>query len=386
MEYGDRVDSRSSSDDFLLFSSGNFELNAVEIGGRITAPAGSGRNPDSSPLQQAVDAAFVGARRAGQDNPIVIGAIPFDVREPSCLYVPASYAWCDKATAAPVREAACPDLVDRHTVPDEAGFKKAVQHAIVNFPHDDVQKAVLSVVHELRFTQAMDVDRLVASLRAQNRDGHLFRVPLPDQGTLIGISPELLIRKQGGRIVSNPLAGSAKRRRDAREDAAAADRLIHSEKDQYEHRLVVESIRGVLEPLCSELSIPDQPSLLQTGALWHLSSRIEGTLKDPSLTALELACIVHPTPAVCGFPTDRARRLIRYVEPFERGFFTGLVGWCDAAGDGEWAVTIRCGVARRDTLRLFAGAGIVTASNPASEWDEVQAKLGTMLSACGLAA
>lgn len=376
----------STFHDDVLFTSGGRELYTSGPRECITVPVGDGRDQGGGALHRAVDLAFDRARRAGQDNPILIGAIPFDAHENSCLYVPASYAWRARAAETGERDYVLPNLLDRHTIPDEAGFKKAVRHAIVNFQHDDVQKAVLSVVHELRFDETMDVDRLVANLRTQNREGHLFRIPLPDEGELVGISPELLLRKEGGRIVSNPLAGSAKRQRDPREDTRAAERLERSEKDQYEHRLVTENIRAVLAPLCTELDVPDRPSVIQTSALWHLSTRIAGALKDPGLTALELACILHPTPAVCGFPTERARKLIRYVEPFERGFFTGLVGWCDARGNGEWAVTIRCGVVRRDTLRLFAGAGIVTASNPASEWDEVQAKLGTMLSACGLAA
>lgn len=370
-----------------IFTSGDRELRSSGIHERITMPARDGQDRARG-LHRAVDAAFERARKAGQENPILIGALPFDVREASCLYVPASYAWCERAEPAqqPGVARGSSDLLDQRSVPDEDGFKRAVEHAIVNFRHSDVRKAVLSVIRELRFADAMDVDRLLANLRAQNRTGHLFRIPLAEDGELIGISPELLLRKQGGHIVSNPLAGSAKRQRDPDADRAAAERLERSEKDQYEHRLVIENIRGILAPHCTELDVPERPSLMSTAALWHLSTWIEGALKDPAMTALQLACLIHPTPAVCGFPTESAHKLIRYVEPFERGLFTGLVGWCDAQGNGEWAITIRCGIVKHDTLKLFAGAGIVEASNPASEWEEVQAKLGTMLNACGLAA
>lgn len=369
-----------------LFSSNGRELLSSGIHEWISVPARGGQDRGQG-LHAAVEAAFGRARRAGQDNPILIGAIPFDVREASCLYVPAAYEWREQAAPEAVRErSAAPDLIDQRSLPDEDGFKRAVEHAIVNFRHSDVRKAVLSVVRELRFADAMDVGRLLASLRTQNSQGYLFRIPLPDEGELVGVSPELLVRKQGDRIVLNPLAGSAKRQRDPEVDRAAAEGLERSAKDQYEHQLVIESIEAILAPHCTELDVPSRPSLMSTAAMWHLSTRIEGALKDPDMTALQLACIIHPTPAVCGFPTESAHKLIRYVEPFERGLFTGLVGWCDAQGNGEWAITIRCGIARHDTLRLFAGAGIVEASNPASEWDEVQAKLGTMLSACGLAA
>jgi len=87
-------------------------------------------------------------------------------------------------------------------------------------------------------------------------------------------------------------------------------------------------------------------------------------------------------PAVCGTPPDRAQALIRELEPFERGWFIGAVGWCDAAGNGEWAVTLCCAEARGNTLRLFAGAGIVAGSDPTAELDETSAKFHTFLTAC----
>lgn len=369
----------------FLFTSGSGELRARGIRERITIPA-HGAEDAGSPLQKAIKAAFERARRAGQDNPIAIGAIPFDVNEPSCLYIPNNHEWNPKGAASISTDSAMPALVGQNSLPDENGFKRAVEHAIVNFRHSDVRKAVLSVMRELTFASEVNVERLLASLAKQNREGYQFRIPLPDGGDLIGVSPELLIRKQGEKVISNPLAGSAKRMADPAADKANADRLSASKKDHYEHSLVIEDIRSLLTPCCTEIDVPEKPSLINTAALWHLSTRIEGRLADPETNALQLACLLHPTPAVCGFPTERARRLIRFVEPFERGLFTGMVGWTDAEGNGEWVVTIRCGTVQRQTVRLFAGAGIVEASEPESEWAEVQTKLKTMLNACGLSA
>ena len=215
-----------------LFASNGRELLSSGIHEWISVPARGGQDRGQG-LHAAVEAAFERARRAGQANPILIGAIPFDVREPSCLYVPAGYEWREQAPAEAAGEPpGVPDLLDQRSLPDEDGFKKAVEHAIVNFRHSDVRKAVLSVVRELRFAGSMDVGRLLASLRAQNSQGYLFRIPLPDEGELVGVSPELLIRKEGGRIVSNPLAGSAKRQRDPLADRAAAEQLERSQKDQ----------------------------------------------------------------------------------------------------------------------------------------------------------
>ncbi|MGE8097199.1 isochorismate synthase [Pseudomonas fluorescens] len=365
------------------FTSGDRELTVAGMLQRIETPAIGGDNANSL-FQKTVLQAFDRARKAGQSNPIIVGAIPFDPAEASCLYIPEHAEWRARSATVQTGVAALPELIEQKNIPDEQGFKRAVEHAIVNFRHSDVRKAVLSVQRELVFAQNVDVAAMQNNLRAQNQSGYHFRVPMPDGATLIGVSPELLVHKDGLNFVSNPLAGSAKRMTDPQADQRNADWLSASEKDHYEHRLVTEDIATQLGELCTQLSVPQRPSLISTPALWHLSTRIEGTLADPTVSALQLACRLHPTPAVCGFPTERARRLIRFVEPFERGLFTGMVGWCDAQGNGEWVVTIRCGTVKRNRVRLFAGAGIVEASSPDSEWTEVQTKLGTMLRACGL--
>lgn len=118
--------------------------------------------------------------------------------------------------------------------------------------------------------------------------------------------------------------------------------------------------------------------------MWHLSTRVVGELKDSSTSSLQLATALHPTPAICGTPTDLARASIRALEPFDREFYTGMVGWMDAAGDGEWVVTIRCAEVEGRLLRLFAGAGIVPESIPDEELAETSAKFQTMLRAMGM--
>lgn len=382
--------SNVNSERFFSFTSGNKELRTRGLYRQITCPAKDGSHADGL-FQRTINAALKEAAQSGQDNPVIVGAIPFNPAEASCLFIPQSYEWHDLApaicAATPATSVAIPSALKpaaQKSLPDEAGFKRAVEQAIANFRLSDVRKAVLSVMRELTFEQDVDTEQMLANLRAQNREGYQFRLSLDDGAVLVGVSPELVIRKDGRTIISNPLAGSAKRMSDPLADQRNAQQLNDSEKDLYEHRLVIEDIAAHLQPVCDVLDVPQRPSLISTAALWHLSTRIHGTVADPSLTALQLACLLHPTPAVCGYPTERARRLIHFIEPFERRFFTGMVGWSDAQGNGEWVVTIRCGSVRRNIVQLFAGAGIVEASDPASEWNEVQTKLGTMLRACGL--
>jgi len=368
---------------YFCLTSGPRELLATGLGQAITVPAAGSDAPDS-PLQTALKEGLQRARRAGQDNPIIVGAIPFLTTEPSCLYIPEHYEWREKR-AIPPPSTTFPELVSRTLTPERPAFTASLARAVAALGQEGMSKVVLSAMQELQFSQELDATAVFRNLRQQNLNGYQFIMPLADGGDWMGASPELLLSKDGERILSNPLAGSTRRMEDPQADRFNAEQLALSSKDQREHALVVRKIAARLAPLCTELYVPERPSLIKTQTLWHLSTRIEGRLHDPSMSALQLACLLHPTPAVCGFPTEPARRLIAEIEPFERRFFSGMVGWCDADGNGEWAVAIRCGEIRGQLARLFAGAGIVDRSTAASEWAEINTKFGTMLRALGVA-
>ncbi|GIH78895.1 isochorismate synthase [Planobispora longispora] len=246
---------------------------------------------------------------------------------------------------------------------------------------DPLRKAVLARTLELSRDEPVDVLDLLRPLAGRDMS---FAAPLPGGRTLIGASPELLVSRRGRTVISNPLAGSAARSADPAEDRRRAAALAASAKDLHEHRLVVEAVADALAPYCADLDVPNGPELTSTETMWHLSTRVTGVLRDPDTPVLALAAALHPTPAVCGTPRLRARRAIEELEPFDRGFYTGLVGWTDAAGDGEWAVTIRCAEAAGRMLRLYAGAGIVPGSDPDKELAETSAKFRTMLRALGV--
>jgi len=374
----------------FLFSSSHRSVKTTGVVERITLPVDAEGRGDSL-FHSAVARALDGARAKGIVKPIVIGAIPFDLSQPVCLTIPESYEVFNRAqqTAAFVEpflsgKTQKLKVVGLRSLPGEVRFKQAVRQAIANFQLSDIRKAVLSRILQVELAEQVDVDPIFNRLVAQNPSGYHFRMPLADDSELIGASPELLVRKEGNSIYSNPLAGSAKRNVNPDLDRTISESLLQSDKDAYEHQLVIDDIRNVLSPLCRALDIPDAPSLMSTQAMWHLSTPIQGELANAAMTSLQVACRLHPTPAVCGQPTALARKLISLVEPFERGVFTGMVGWCDGEGNGEWAVTIRCGLINRNRIQLFAGAGIVEDSCPESEWAETQAKLQTMLNALGV--
>lgn len=370
----------------FLFTSRHQSIKTQGIFERITQAAQDRAGHDNS-LQSALQAALSRARDAGQQQPIIVGAIPFDTRQPSCLFIPESYQVCDRQTlvnAARVKSGRAVTSRAIRSLPDENEFKHIVAEAVAACQRGVIHKVVLSRILEIDTDTPVDSDQVMNQLLIQNHTAHHFRVPLADGGVLLGASPELLVRKHLAGVYTNPLAGSAKRQIDPQHDVDISLALLDSEKDQYEHRLVIDEIRRLLTPYCTHLHIPAQPSLINTAALWHLSSAISGELENPQTRVLELANLLHPTPALCGLPTQKARRLIQQLEPFERGLFSGIVGWCDEQGNGEWAVIIRCATVHPTQVRLFAGAGIVDASQPAAEWAETEAKLGTMLNAIAI--
>jgi isochorismate synthase len=267
-------------------------------------------------------------------------------------------------------------------VPEGQAYADAVRAAVAMIHAGVLRKVVLARTLEVEAGRELDPRQLLHRLRAVDPSAFAFAAPAgPDvaSGLLVGASPEMLVSRRGREVRANPLAGSAARSGDPDVDRANADALIGDEKNQSEHAIVVEAVAAVLEPLCSELTWDKQPTLLETANVWHLSTHFRGVLAEPAPTALELAAALHPTPAVCGTPSSVARAAIRELEPFERGIYSGPVGWVDAAGDGEWAIALRCARLSGDRATLYAGAGIVSGSDPDSELEETERKFRAFL-------
>ncbi|RLL71946.1 isochorismate synthase [Sinirhodobacter hankyongi] len=327
------------------------------------------------------------------DGAVIGGALPFDTTRPDCLWQArgGDGTWPGDGAAStepPSRP------VPPRPQPPARGYIDSVARALEIMRREDglpeaLTKIVLARTLLVEEAQAFPLRQVLARL-SEDPSVTAFQVSLPsraDQGAprhLVGATPELLLEKRGAAILSHPLAGSARRLEDAQADAQAAQNLARSEKDQREHRLVVEYILDLLAPDCAELSTPEGTTLTTTRSMWHIGTRIEGRLKDPDTPAVVLAARLHPTPAVCGLPCARAAGLIRSLEPVERDFYAGAVGWCDRRGDGAWHVAIRCAELCGAQARLYAGAGIVLGSEPRAEAAETGAKFGALLAALGL--
>jgi isochorismate synthase len=315
---------------------------------------------------------------------IAAGALPYDVTGEAHVGLSESAHWSGPVDATAQRR----NLLSGYRVtpvPAPEDYEHQVTQALALLSAGRLEKVVLARTLQVDLDEPVDIGRILGNLAAINSHGFIFAAPLPAPGTtLVGASPELLIRRTGRTFVSNPLAGSQPRGDDPVTDRANAQALLASKKDHDEHRPVVEAVVAALRPYCRRLSVPRSPSLVSTPSMWHLATKITGELTDPDVTALTLAGALHPTPAICGTPPDAACQAIAELEPVDRGFYAGAVGWVDAAGDGEWAVSIRSAEVSERSLRLYAGAGIIGASQPELELAETSAKFQTLLRGVGL--
>lgn len=352
------------------------------------------------------------ALRSGRVERLV-GALPFDPAAPAALQAPDDLRmhpgpWQPDEVSAPNGIA----VVGRDPEPDEHLRRVAAAVRMLGDPDTELHKVVLARALTLEAAHELSPWQIAAQLRAADGPGNAFLTDLSPAGgrfagrSLIGSTPEVLIRKRGRVVSCHPLAGSAPRSSDPQVDARRGEELAASAKDLDEHAYVVAAISAALAPLCERLDVPDAPSLLTTPAMWHLGTPIRGLISDPELTSFDLARALHPTPAICGTPTEAARRHILDGEN-DRGFYAGAVGWSsltnpegegaravDADADpqgrfgecGEWMVTIRCAELDADGRRItaWAGGGIVADSDPAAELAETSAKFATVLTAFGV--
>jgi isochorismate synthase len=316
---------------------------------------------------------------------VLIGAMPFDTTRAAHLVVPERVERLPLWSLGAASPAGGQRVRAIRSTPDADGYRAGVATALRRIAAGDLRKVVLSRRLTIDFDAPVDPVAVVMHLRRDPRVT-TFCVPLPGAVPtwLVGATPELLLAKRGSGIQSAPLAGSARRQADPAADRAAGEALAASEKDRREHAAVVESIADRLSPYCRTLQVPATPSLTATATMWHLGTSISGELKDPRTSSIVLAAALHPTPAVCGVPHDAARACIARLEPFDRGFFSGAVGWTGGDGDGRWLVAIRCAQVSGATAELFAGAGIVNGSTPDAELDETAAKFETLLRALGV--
>jgi len=268
---------------------------------------------------------------------------------------------------------------------DPRAWVDVVGQGVARIRAGELDKVVLARDVVATTQRPVDPRHLLGRLARGYRGAWTFSV-----GGMVGATPELLARAEKGLVTSRVLAGTVRRTGNDDADLARAAHLAHSSKDLEEHEYAVRSVARALEPYCSSMNVPESPFVLDLPNVLHLATDVTGVLHERA-SSLAIAAALHPTAAVCGTPTDAAAALIAEIEGMERGRYAGPVGWFGADGDGEWGIALRSAelgtgadgatdedpdAARR--LRLFAGCGIVAASDPEAELRESDAKLEPM--------
>lgn len=261
--------------------------------------------------------------------------------------------------------------------PTPAEWRGSVSEAIAAIRAGSLDKVVLARSVTVRTDIPARPFDLVSQLRSGYPHSFIFGWQEGDS-VFVGASPELLVARSGLDITANPLAGSAARGADDHEDGLLGHALAVSRKDKREHVYVVEDMQSRLAPLTDELVVPAQPVLRKFPTVQHLSTEITGRLSAPR-SVVELADVLHPSPAVGGTPRDDSLLFLEKIEDIDRGWYAGGIGWCHPSGDGEVAVALRCGLLRGTTAYLYAGAGIVADSDPEEELFETRLKFRPML-------
>ncbi len=389
----------------LLFEQRGSGLAARGEAVRLEVAGGAERTTSVTAAHEAL------AAMAGEDDvrlpgtgPVAFGALPFDPGAPGTLVVPALVVgraedgtrWCTTvgrddaehaAAEARLVEALTESAGPGATTPEPSAFSvrpvrppaewcSSVREATERMAATDLHKAVLAREVVIEADEALDPVTILDRLRRTYPGCMISSID-----GMVGASPELLVSRTGDVVRSHPMAGTTPRGGDPTADARLAATLLASAKDRHEHQLTIDMVHDTLLPFCSYLDAEAEPSVVPVANVQHLATMVEGRLSAPAASVLELVAALHPTPAVCGVPRDLALATIAELEHLDRGRYAGPVGWVDGAGNGRWAVGLRCAELDGNRARLFAGNGIVEDSDPATELAETRAKFQALLGA-----
>lgn len=327
-------------------------------------------------------------------GPILFGSFSFDPNEKSILVIPeiilgkkAGKSWVtwignDTQPNFSTISNSLPsgEITWSNGALSESQWKDQVSFAVDSIKQNKLEKVVLARDQVAASTVAINTRGLLQRLEIEYPSTWLFLVD-----GLIGATPELLVRLSKSLVTSRVLAGTIRKTGNEDRDLALAASLAKSSKDLEEHEYAVRSVADALAPFCSSTNVPESPFVLHLSNVMHLATDVTGVLNDSAKQADIFTLIqqLHPSAAVCGTPTNAAKKFIIDFEKMNRERYAGPVGWIDANGDGEIAIALRCGQLSQDnkSIRIFAGCGVVAGSDPANELAESQAKLMPMRTA-----
>jgi salicylate biosynthesis isochorismate synthase/menaquinone-specific isochorismate synthase len=256
-------------------------------------------------------------------------------------------------------------------------FEAAVAGATFRIEAGEMSKVVLAREVIVSAAAAHDPGAVFGAMREQFPACFCFCCGTPE-AAFIGASPELLVRRAGAGVSTVALAGSTRRSSDPAVDDHLGEQLLRSDKNRREQRIVSERIVRALRPHAVWVEAAAEPEIVKVANIQHLATPVIAQLAEPH-SAIEMAGLLHPTPAVGGEPWPDAAAAIAELEGMDRGWYAAPVGWMDATEDGEFCVALRSALLRDREAHLFAGVGVVAGSDPAAELAETEVKLQALL-------
>ena len=272
-------------------------------------------------------------------------------------------------------EGGLPALKDRRDFPSREEWNKIFGNVQVKLDQGLLEKIVLARKSLFQFNESLAPMQVMEKLKKISSECFHFCFQTSPHQAFLGASPERLFKRTGLHIESEAIAGTKERGKTPEEDEQFKKELLGSSKNALEHKCVADFIKKQLTALCSELKSGPDLSLLKHRAGYHLMTRFDGILLEKSYDE-EIFKALHPTPAVGGLPSKKIFEDIKALEPFQRGWYAGAMGYVgyDCV---EFAVAIRSGLIQNNLLSLFAGAGIVPGSTAEEEWKEIENKIGS---------
>jgi menaquinone-specific isochorismate synthase len=258
-------------------------------------------------------------------------------------------------------------------------FKSTVRSALDSIAMDELSKIVIAHAVDINSDKPFNVIDSLNNLRDRHPDCYIFAIGNNQGQNFIGASPERLVSIQNRQLVTDALAGSAPRGKSNSEDVQWANILLKNRKEKREHQAVSDFILERLQDMgLKPHQLPLQ--LLQLSNIQHLWTPIYAHLPK-GIAPLDIVAQLHPTPAVAGVPNKIVCEKIRHYEKFDRALYAAPLGWIDRRENCEFVVGIRSALIEQNHARLYAGAGIVSGSNPDKEFVEIQLKLQSLLKA-----
>ena len=261
---------------------------------------------------------------------------------------------------------------------DKKKWKNLVAEGIQKIRENELDKIVLSRKVELRLSGEPNLDYILTKLKTGYPECYIF-IYHHGKSSFFGATPEKLARFSEGKIEIDALAGSAPRGLTEDEDKRIESELLKDKKNLIEHDFVVTHIKNSLSNITDNISTDENHKIKKLAVIQHILTKITATMTEPNMM-LHLLKELFPTPAVCGLPKETASHLIKKMESYRRGLYSGIIGWFNFNDEGEFAVAIRSALSTNNKLHAFAGCGIVEDSDPESEYKETELKLKTIMS------